>query len=310
MSTPANWIAGGIQGGAGIGQAIGSKRQADREKREANIYRDAALQEIGGIGAAMPTQADLTAQYGYGGDFTPQDYQEAMRQKTAYSDIAVDPRYQDAQNASLRNLQDIYSAGGLTAQDRAQIEDINQQQAMQQKAQQQAIQAQQEQRGMGGAGAGYAAMLSGQQGAAEARARQGFDVAAQAQARRQQAIEQAGQLGGQIRGQSFGEQATVAKEKDALDRFNAELRAKGIDDRNRATQYNMAERQRLGEMNVRGKVQGAQSAYDQQRDYGKMRAGIYSGEREGAEGRRQQAMQGVQTGMGQFGRSFETATAT
>jgi hypothetical protein len=77
-------------------------------------------------------------------------------------------------------------------------------------------------RGVAGSGLELAQSMLAQQQASNRAAQQGLDVASMAQQRALQAILQGGQLGGQIRGQDFEEQARVAAAKDAIAQFNAQ----------------------------------------------------------------------------------------
>jgi hypothetical protein len=75
-------------------------------------------------------------------------------------------------------------------------------------------------RGQGGSGLELLAQLQSGQAATTDASQASMDTAGMAQDRALQAMIQQGQLGGQIRGQDFGEQADIAKAQDIINAFN------------------------------------------------------------------------------------------
>jgi O6-methylguanine-DNA--protein-cysteine methyltransferase len=65
---------------------------------------------------------------------------------------------------------------------------------------------------------------------------------------------QKGAMAGQVRGQEYGEQADIAKARDAISRFNvqqqADVAARNVAAQRQAQMYNAAESQRIAEANV------------------------------------------------------------
>lgn len=102
---------------------------------------------------------------------------------------------------------------GMTPQDVARMEEIS---AMN-RGNQQAIAGNMAARGMGGSGVEAMQRMLAQQGAAS----QSVGVQADAAERVRDAIGMQAQLGGQMRGQSFAEEATRRGAKDERDRFNS-----------------------------------------------------------------------------------------
>jgi hypothetical protein len=188
------------------------------------------------------------------GLITPEQAQTFLQGDTGLKEISVDPRLKDSQMASLTALQDIANNGGLTMTDKSRLADIDSQVSQAERGSREAILQNARQRGVSGSGMELGAQLINQQGAAGRRHQGGLDVAAQAEQRALEALMQSGQLGGQIRGQEFGEQAQVQAAQDAINRFNQQNRQAvqeaNIGRRMQAQQTNLGERQRVADSNV------------------------------------------------------------
>jgi hypothetical protein len=210
---------------------------------------------------------DLTTEgfgrYVWGGDYAPTDYQGPADidarladaenlGPTAFEDISGDPRMKDAQLAALASLQDI-GANGMTAQDRANLARIQSEAAQADRGRREAIQQNMAARGMGGSGMSLLAQLQSSQAATDRTAQQGLDVAGMSQARALEALNQAGGLAGNIRGQDFSEAARVAQAKDAVAEFNARNRTQNnqfnAGQQNQMAQYNQNNTVRVGMAN-------------------------------------------------------------
>lgn len=164
---------------------------------------------------------------------------------SAMEDIAVDPRYAEAQLAALSELSRIGEEGGLTPADRAALQETAESTAATERGIRGAIEQQARARGLGGSGMELAQQLVAAQGASQEGARAGRDVAQMAQNRALAALQGAGQLGGQIRGQEYGEQADLARARDLISRFN-------LSNRQQLDQRQADMTQRISEMNVGG----------------------------------------------------------
>lgn len=156
------------------------------------------------------------------GKITPEQAEASLLGSNAFNSIATDPSNTAAQKQALTQLQQIGSQGGITAIDKAQLQDITDTQNQQNKSQNAASMQQAQQRGVGGSQLNQVNRLINEQGAADRAARSGTDVAANAQARALQAIQQAGQLGGQMEAQQYGEAANKANAQNAIQQFNAQ----------------------------------------------------------------------------------------
>jgi len=187
------------------------------------------------------------------GVLTPEMEQEIIA-KSNFQDVSSDPRLKMEQEASLAALSEIADSGGLRAQDRARLEEIKSGIATQERGQREAVMQGMRRRGMQGSGMDLAAQLQTQQGAADRTAREGFNLAGQAQERALQAILARGDVAGSMRGQDFGEQMDLAKARQAIEQFNTANRigvqGRNIDRRNIAAESNLSEKQRVSDTNV------------------------------------------------------------
>lgn len=153
---------------------------------------------------------------------------------SAMAGVAPDEMGVQAQRAALRRLQEIGMGGGLTAEDRGQLADIQQSNAQAANAAQAGVMSDARARGMAGSNMAYSQALQAQQAGQNRASRQGMDVAAMAQRRALQALQSQGALAGQLRGQSFDEGASKAGAADAIARFNASMAQQSAMDRYRA----------------------------------------------------------------------------
>lgn len=142
---------------------------------------------------------------------------------SAYEGIQADPRAVQAQLDALKYLESVRDARGLTAEDKALLLNVQDQQTETNRGLQDAIMQQNAMRGTTGSGQELLSQLVGNQGAAARAARQGMDAAAQAQRRALEANLGASTLGSNIRQQSFGEQAQKAAARDQLAQFNKQM---------------------------------------------------------------------------------------
>lgn len=134
------------------------------------------------------------------------------------------PEAAAAQKRALQQLQQV-SEAGYTPEEEAALRRIQAETAATASSNRAATQEAFARRGISGGGAERVAAFQGAQAAANRAAQGGLDVAAAAQRRAFQAIQQTGQLGGQMRSQSFEEGRTRAAAEEArrLNRANAKL---------------------------------------------------------------------------------------
>lgn len=124
------------------------------------------------------------------------------------------PEAAAAQKRALQQLQQV-SERGYTPEEEAALRQIQAETAATAASQRAATQEAFARRGISGGGAERVAAFQAGSQAANRAAQQGLDVAAQAQRRAFQAMQQTGALGGQMRGQAFEEGRTRAAAEEA-----------------------------------------------------------------------------------------------
>lgn len=158
----------------------------------------------------------------YQGNYNPAMEQTVSQDPTQYNQIYTDPSSRAAQMQALSQLQGIGQNGGATAIDEASINNILNQTNEAARGARGAVMQNAQERGIGGSGLDVVNQQLANQSAATNANQQGLGVTANAQARALQAIQQSGQLGGQIESQNYGEAANKAAAQDAINRFNTQ----------------------------------------------------------------------------------------
>lgn len=123
--------------------------------------------------------------------------------------------------AALGKLTEIGDNKGMTAEDRAQLNAIQNKNAMVARGAREANKQNMAARGMSGSGMEAVNSMIGDQGSATSNYMGGTEVAANAEKRALDAITNAGNLGGNIRSQDFGEAEKKAAAADRINQFNA-----------------------------------------------------------------------------------------
>ena len=188
------------------------------------------------------------------GIITPEDAQAALVDHSAYNDINMPSVGRDAQLAALGELKNIYSQGGLNAEDRARILDIQDQVNATNRGNQLAIGQKMQQQGQYGSGADIAQRLLAAQGSATDANRHGIDVASLASKRALDAITQSANIGSNLTGQDWQQAQAKAEANDIINRFNAgntqQVNLANVAARNAAQSQNLAEKQRVADYNA------------------------------------------------------------
>jgi hypothetical protein len=185
---------------------------------------------------------------------TPEDAQAFIVEQSAMSGVQQDPETKAAQMAALQGLQDITSGGGMTAMDRQKLNQIATEEATRSRGAREAIMQQAQARGAGGSGMDILAQLQNQQESANRASSRDIDVAAMAQQRALEALQQQGQLAGQIGQQGFQQGAQRAQAQDEISKFNAQNRQQvgmsNVAARNLAQGANLSNQQQIANANV------------------------------------------------------------
>lgn len=254
---------------SGLFSSSAAKRAAKQAAEEARYRREI-------IGAVdVPTidklQYDLE-QLVQVGSLSPEQAEAIFQEQSSLMDIESDPSLRSAQMESLSKVQDIADQDGMTLTDQARLNQILGKTGSQARGAREAVMQRFQEQGRSSPGLELVAQMQANQDASTQASNEGLNVAADAEERALQAILQSGQLGSQIRGQDFSEEAKVAEAKDAINRFNtANKQNVGLVNtaaRNDARGRNLGESQRVADTNValRGEVAKAKAASYQQ-DY-------------------------------------------
>jgi colicin import membrane protein len=294
-------VAGGVIGG----MASSSDRAA------AAAASQKALKEIEAIGAPPDVAREiLLREYKSAGVLTPEVEKQVDLGVSQVSQIKEAPELREAQMGALKRLQEA-SKAGFTPEARAVMQEARTQAQRDAQAKMQQILQQQQARGLAGAGSTLAAQLQAGSAAAAEEGEAAIKTGAAAAQAALSAAAQSGQLGSSIRGQEFDIARTKAGAEDqfALQRFNEAVsrQQRDVSARNIAQQANLAQQQRILDMNVaqrnaelQRQRQAEADRYRMEMQRAGMRAGAYSGE---AQQRQQQAAQ-TQQGWSQIGQGF------
>jgi hypothetical protein len=188
------------------------------------------------------------------GVITPAQAETVLLEQSAYSTIDADPRLRAAQLDALTAIEEQAASGGFDARGRANLAEVQSQQATFNRGQQEAIAANARARGVGGSDLEFVQRMIAQQSGADRAASAGVQTAALAEQRRADALRDAANLSGSIRGQDFQQDAAKAEAADAIARFNAANRQdvvnRNVAATNTAQAANLAEKQRVADTNV------------------------------------------------------------
>jgi hypothetical protein len=248
-------LAPAIIGAAGsVGSSLIGKAASGGDNDAAMAARQKALDQI--LQTSVPTidqQRIALGQETVAGQLSPGMEGIVQQDPSNMAGVSTDPRLAQAQMLALEQLKGLGSTG-LSNTDRMNLMQIHNQTAGDAQAANAAIQANMAARGMGGGGQELAARMMANQNSANNESNQGMQVAAQAQQKALQAMMDAGQLGGQIRSQQFGEEANKATAQDAINQFNAANRqqvlGRNTQAGNQAQQYNLANQQDVSNTNT------------------------------------------------------------
>ena len=170
-------------------------------------------------------------------DYTPVDYQGPQESAdirvdpaalervgpSAYNSISSDPQYKEAQLAQLSALQDLRDKGGMNLTDRANLNELQNEDASRERGARGAIMDTMHARGSGNNGMELTALLNSQQGSANRQSANSLRTAGMAQDRALQAGNSAAGLAGQMGTTDFNQQAQIAAARDNAAKFNAQM---------------------------------------------------------------------------------------
>lgn len=186
--------------------------------------------------------------------YRPENESTVTLGDSAMQGISLDPATRAAQMQALTELSQMTTGDGMSAIDAANAANINRSIAQSQRGSRDAISANMRSRGVSGSGLEMAAQLQNQQASADRASQAGQDEAAASLQRKMAALGQLGSLGGQVRGQDYGQAADAAQAQDAVSRFNAansqSVMSRNTGARNDATQADWRNRQGVSNNNA------------------------------------------------------------
>lgn len=192
-----------------------------------------------------------------------------------------------AQSQALQKLSSFVDQGGLDAQARAQNEEALSAADQRAKANRGATMQQFARRGMSGGGNELAAMMQGDQAAANQGRQASLDIAGQARQRALQALGQQAQLGTSMRGQDIDVESKNAAAANAREQFNAKMRYAAMGANNDFANQDF--RNRMAKQNAVNQAKGTvaqrylQGAAQTRKDFASVGRGINYKHQQGAE---------------------------
>lgn len=225
-----------------------SSDKADKLRQDAlNAFNAIQTPELSALQVQLQKYVDA-------GTLTPEQAETQLLSSNAFNSIVTDPSLRGAQKQALQQLQQIGTQGGMTAVDKAQLNDIQNQQNQANRSQNEATMQQAQQRGTGGSDLTAVNQLINEQGNADRAANSGVAVAANAQQRALQALQAAGTQATNTESQEYGEQANKAQAQNAIDLFNKQTlnstNLYNVDAANKAQAANLANKQAVENANT------------------------------------------------------------
>jgi len=236
-----------------LGSIIGNN-QASSDRGTAGNLVSQGVSAINGV----QTPTDLTnpiyyQQYKSAGNLTPAQEQTINAAPSQAAQVTANPNLVNAQMQALNTLKGL-SQSGMSAQDKATYNQMQQTANAQAQGQKAAALQNFAQRGMAGSGASLMAQLNAGQNAANQANSGGLQVAGQASQNALNALGQYGNQAGSMNTQQYGQQQQAAQAADALNRFNTQnqqsQQARNVAGQNSAQQYNLQNQQQIGNANT------------------------------------------------------------
>ena len=250
---PAIIGAGIAAGGTIAGGIMGANAQKDAANRQAALGREAAA---GYSNIQLPTIEEQLLQLQEiknAGNLTPEQEQLIQQQESVLNSYKANPEAYTAQMQALQGFKE-RSNEGLTATDKANVNQILSGINNANASNQAAIGQNMAQRGMSGSGSEMAQRLLSGQSAAQTASDQGFQVAAQSQQAKAAALQNLMAGGQAIENQQFGQAQGKAQAQNAVNQFNAQnaqnVMGQNVNRNNAAQAANLANQQQLNAANT------------------------------------------------------------
>lgn len=252
-----SFVAAAVVGAGVVSQIAGGIASREASRGDAGKARDAAniaMAKLDEIGLPPDLAKKIVfEQFQQKGILTPELEEHINTGPSKMEEISEDPALKDAQMNALQILSK-RGKGGFNPEDRAALNEVRNKIATDTEAKRQQILQNFQARGQAGGGAELIAALQGAQSGANEESLQGDRLAAMSSKNALEAISQAGTLGGQIRGQEFGQEAEKAKAQDVINQFNVAnqvgQQARNVGAQNTAQASNLSTAQNISNANV------------------------------------------------------------
>lgn len=236
---------------SGLGSLIANMSANDR----ANLIQSQNFQQWMNLNIPDPKDQQIVLQkFVSQGQLDPKLQSAIQQAPTEFNKVIQDSGLAATQNKALSELESLGNNGGLRLQDKAALQEAQQQSQVDARSNRDAIASQMAQRGLSGSGFDVAARLSSQQGQADRDANNSLGVAATASDRALQAIEAAGSQAGQMSQQDLQTQQARAQAADSINQFNTQnlqnVNSANVGLQNYAQQYNLDQKQNIADKNT------------------------------------------------------------
>jgi len=260
-----------------IGGLVGNiAAQGDRDKQRSAMK--AALAELNRLGTPPDLSKEILLQeLQRQGVYTPQMEEEIAVAESELAQVKEDPALREAGISALRMMQQ-RAKTGLSAEDRAALNQVRQEVQRDAEAKRQQILQQMQSRGMAGSGQELAMQLQAAQGTADQAAAGSDQLMAQAQQRALAALGQSSDMAANMRRQDFDVESARARALDERNRFLAEnstsRQTRNVTAMNQAQRANLEEQQRIADYNTQLKNQEKLRQAQAQRDFFQDKLGL------------------------------------
>lgn len=276
-------VAAPIVGGL-MGNIMGAGDRAAAKKAMKQAY--AELQKVG-----MPPDLSgplILQEFQKAGILTPELEEDLQLAESEFVNIKEDPTLRDTQLEALNRFKQ-QTRGGLAGDERATLNQIQRENAINTEAKRQQILMDQQRQGMGGSGNSLIAQLQAAQSGADMASQQGDSLMKLVAERVRSGANDMANLGGQMRDQDYTRQRDRAQAIDARNQFqytNSMARqARNIAAKNQAQAANLDNAQNISNANVnmrnneQARQRQAQGDYwDRKMSYGSALAGAKLGQ--------------------------------
>jgi len=245
--------------------------QAAAMAQAANLARQASAQ-YEDLEQYLTPEEELQYKDLFAPDLVLSSEAEKIR-RSALEDLTLDPTLDRAQEDLLADLS-LQAREGLTDEDRARFEQLQQEVAADERARQESIMSQMAQRGNLDSGRQLAAQLSSSQAATQRASNEAMNMAAQTSQAKRDAASRAADVARNMQAARYGQQSDVASARDKIQQFNAAAATRDTAARQQQ-QKDLANLQLTKEQQ---RIAAAQQPFQQRMQLAGARAGALSGQ--------------------------------